>query len=82
MPKGATVGVYGGDFFGAQRSEWNPEPLCEERYAIGKNMGLSEEARARLGAPGIEHGHPAQATLPPGPYRAEALPQVASLHKP
>ena len=28
----AAIHVYGGDFFAADRSEWDPEPLCEQRW--------------------------------------------------
>ena len=38
--------VYGGDFFGIERSEWNPETLREQRYDVGKNMRSFEEANA------------------------------------
>ena len=40
--------VYGGDFFGAERSEWDPETLTEGRYDIEKNVRLIEESNARL----------------------------------
>ena len=40
--------VYGGDFFGAERSEWDPETLTEGRYDVEKNMRLIEESNARL----------------------------------
>ena len=40
--------VYGGDFFGAERSEWNPETLTEERYDIDKSLRLFEESNGRL----------------------------------
>ena len=38
--------VYGGDFFGAQRSEWDPETLLEERYNLERAMRQFEEAMA------------------------------------
>jgi predicted metal-dependent enzyme (double-stranded beta helix superfamily) len=41
------IHVYGGDFFKAERSEWDPETLLEERYDVEKNMRLFEEANAR-----------------------------------
>jgi predicted metal-dependent enzyme (double-stranded beta helix superfamily) len=44
------IHVYGGDFFGAARSEWDPETLLERRYDVEKNMRLFEEANAVLGA--------------------------------
>ena len=40
--------VYGGDFFGAARSEWDPETLTEGRYDVEKNMRLIAESNARL----------------------------------
>jgi hypothetical protein len=36
----------GGDFFAAERSEWDPETLQEGRYDVAKNMKLFEEANA------------------------------------
>jgi predicted metal-dependent enzyme (double-stranded beta helix superfamily) len=38
------IHVYGGDFFGAERSEWDPETLLEQRYDVEKTMWLFEEA--------------------------------------
>jgi hypothetical protein len=43
------IHVYGGDFFKAERSEWDPETLLEERYDVDKNLRLFEEANARSG---------------------------------
>jgi predicted metal-dependent enzyme (double-stranded beta helix superfamily) len=40
------IHVYGGDFFAAERSEWNPETLSEGRYDVAKNMQLFEKANA------------------------------------
>jgi predicted metal-dependent enzyme (double-stranded beta helix superfamily) len=42
------IHVYGGDFFAAERSEWDPETLLEQRYDVEKNMRLFEEANALL----------------------------------
>ena len=42
------IHVYGGDFFGADRSEWDPESLLELPYDVEKNMALFEEGNARL----------------------------------
>ena len=39
--------VYGGDFFGAERSEWDPETLAEGRYDAQKTMRHFEQANAR-----------------------------------
>ena len=44
------IHVYGGDFFGAERSEWDPETLEEGRYDAAKTMRMFEEANARYGA--------------------------------
>jgi predicted metal-dependent enzyme (double-stranded beta helix superfamily) len=41
------IHVYGGDFFQAERSEWDPETLLEGRYSSEKTMRLFEEANAR-----------------------------------
>ena len=43
------IHVYGGDFFGAVRSEWEPETLTERPYDVEKNMRLFEEAQKRWG---------------------------------
>jgi predicted metal-dependent enzyme (double-stranded beta helix superfamily) len=40
------IHVYGGDFFAAERSEWDPETLQEGRYDVAKTMRLFEEANA------------------------------------
>jgi predicted metal-dependent enzyme (double-stranded beta helix superfamily) len=40
------IHVYGGDFFGAERSEWDPETLQEGRFDVAKNLKLFEEANA------------------------------------
>lgn len=42
------IHVYGGDFFAAARSEWDPETLAESRYDVEKNFKLFEEANASL----------------------------------
>ena len=44
------IHVYGGDFFGVERSEWDPETLTEGRYDVEKNMRLIAESNARLAA--------------------------------
>lgn len=41
------IHVYGGDFFGIARSEWEPESLTERAYDLEKNMRLFEDANAR-----------------------------------
>ena len=38
--------VYGGDFFGAERSEWDPETLREGPYDVAKTIRSFEEANA------------------------------------
>jgi len=42
----AAIHVYGGDFFAAERSEWDPATLSEQRYDVAKNMQLFERANA------------------------------------
>ena len=44
------IHVYGGDFFGVKRSEWDPETLLECPYDVEKNMRLFEQANARYGS--------------------------------
>ena len=44
------IHVYGGDFFGTPRSEWDPEALTERAYDVEKNLGIFEKANAALGA--------------------------------
>ena len=41
------IHVYGGDFFAAERSEWDPESLIEGRYDAQKTLRAFEEANAR-----------------------------------
>jgi predicted metal-dependent enzyme (double-stranded beta helix superfamily) len=41
------IHVYGGDFFAAVRSEWDPETLLERPYDVEKNLQLFERANAR-----------------------------------
>jgi len=38
------IHVYGGDFFAAHRSEWDPETLQEGRYDTERALRLFEEA--------------------------------------
>lgn len=38
------IHVYGGDFFGAHRSEWDPEILNEKPYDVAKNIGMFDAA--------------------------------------
>jgi predicted metal-dependent enzyme (double-stranded beta helix superfamily) len=40
------IHVYGGDFFGIERSEWDPETLCEQRYDVAKALKAFEDANA------------------------------------
>ncbi len=44
------IHVYGGDFFGTQRSEWNALTLTEEVYDVEKTLRLFDEANARYEA--------------------------------
>ena len=38
------IHVYGGDFFGVTRSEWDPERLTEQPYDVQKALQLFEES--------------------------------------
>ena len=38
------IHVYGGDFFGVSRKEWDPERLVEQPYDVQKTMQLFEES--------------------------------------
>lgn len=40
------IHVYGGDFFNADRSEWDPETLLEQRCDVDKLVQLFEEQNA------------------------------------
>jgi predicted metal-dependent enzyme (double-stranded beta helix superfamily) len=40
------IHVYGGDFFGTERSEWDTETLLERPYSVEKTLRLFEEANA------------------------------------
>lgn len=40
------IHVYGGDFFGIDRSEWNPETLLERPYDVEKNLKILAGADA------------------------------------
>jgi predicted metal-dependent enzyme (double-stranded beta helix superfamily) len=44
------IHIYGGDLLGAERSEWDPETLLEERYNVERAMRQFEEANASQGA--------------------------------
>jgi predicted metal-dependent enzyme (double-stranded beta helix superfamily) len=44
------IHVYAGDFFAAERSEWDPETLAEHPYDVGHTMRLFEESNAALAA--------------------------------
>lgn len=38
--------VYGGDFFGVERSEWDPETLREQRFSLDNALRQFEEANS------------------------------------
>jgi predicted metal-dependent enzyme (double-stranded beta helix superfamily) len=40
------IHVYGGDFFGVPRSEWDPETLLERDYDVERTLRRFEEANA------------------------------------
>ena len=41
--------VYGGDFFGTPRSEWDAETLLERPFDLEKARRLFDQANARYG---------------------------------
>jgi predicted metal-dependent enzyme (double-stranded beta helix superfamily) len=43
----AAIHVYGGDFVAAERSEWDPQTLSEQRYDLEKARRMFEESNAR-----------------------------------
>lgn len=53
-PLGRVTGaihIYGGDFFAAERSEWDPESLTEMPYDMAKAMAMFAAQQAAQGAP-------------------------------
>ncbi len=44
------IHVYAGDFFAAERSEWDAEALTEQPYDVANTMRLFEESNAALDA--------------------------------
>jgi predicted metal-dependent enzyme (double-stranded beta helix superfamily) len=42
----AAIHVYGGDFYGAKRSDWDPETLLERDYDFALHRRMFEEANA------------------------------------
>ena len=44
------IHVYGGDFYGQERSEWDPESLLELPYDVNKTIRLFEDANSRTAA--------------------------------
>jgi predicted metal-dependent enzyme (double-stranded beta helix superfamily) len=44
------IHAYGGDFYAAARSEWDPETLTERGYDIERNRRLFEDANRALAA--------------------------------
>ena len=42
----AATHVYGGDFYGAKRSDWDPENLLEREYDFTLHRQMFEEANA------------------------------------
>jgi len=45
------IHVYGGDFFGLPRSEWDPERLIEQPFDVQKALALFEESNRRHTVP-------------------------------
>ena len=46
----AAIHVYGGDFFGTPRSEWDPKTFVEQPYDTAATLRIFEESNARLPA--------------------------------
>lgn len=44
------IHVYGGDFFNAPRSEWDPETLLEQPYNVERTLRMFEDANRRVAA--------------------------------
>jgi hypothetical protein len=44
----AAIHIYGGDFFAAERSEWDPETLDEQRWEPARAVRRFEEANKIL----------------------------------
>ena len=44
----AAIHVYGGDFFGVQRSEWDPKTYAEKPYDVAATMRAFEESNAQI----------------------------------
>lgn len=44
----AAIHVYGGDFFGAPRSEWDPKTFEEKPYDVAATVRAFEESNARI----------------------------------
>jgi predicted metal-dependent enzyme (double-stranded beta helix superfamily) len=42
----AAIHVYGGDFYSAKRSDWDPENLCEREYDFALHRRMFEAANA------------------------------------
>ncbi len=65
------IHVYGGDFFGVPRSEWEPETLRERAYDVERAKGVFAEANERFRAE-QESGEP-----PKGPCLTPESPRDA-----
>jgi predicted metal-dependent enzyme (double-stranded beta helix superfamily) len=46
----AAIHVYGGDFFGTPRSEWDPNTFVEQPYDTAATLRIFEESNTRLPA--------------------------------
>ena len=49
----AAIHIYGGDFFAAPRSEWNPETLTEQPYDSARALQYFDEANRSLATTGV-----------------------------
>jgi predicted metal-dependent enzyme (double-stranded beta helix superfamily) len=52
------IHVYGGDFFGVHRSEWDPETLSERDWSIREAVRNFEQSNARFFNPGCKASPP------------------------
>src|SRR6185503_3940819 len=55
------IHIYGGDFFGMPRSDWDPETLQERPYDVARARKLIADANARWLAEGAKTGSSATA---------------------
>jgi hypothetical protein len=54
----AAIHIYGGDFFGTPRSDWDPETLEERPYDIARGRKVFDDANERWRAECAKLGSP------------------------